>query len=98
MKYYFIKGIDDICFSKQYWIDHTNENNLSNITLFEAEHEHGTGYFYCDKFNVVGEVNQSCNKIQCDQYKPRNKKGGICSHHRLPMTHGKEITIKIKQL
>jgi len=57
-----------------------SENGLTELTVFEAKIERGSGYFWCREFYTVAEASESCGK-QCPSYQPRNKKSGICTHY-----------------
>ena len=82
MKYYFSKH-DTMCYTKEYHIAEMIENNIPEMEVWEAKREHGTGMFWCMKYQDFGETIDSCGK-QCDRYQPRNGKTGICKSHRMP--------------
>ena len=77
-KKYFQKD-DESCYSLQYHIDYMKENNITELEVFEAKAEFGTGYFYCKEFFDVGEVGEGCGK-ECKSYSPMNGKTGRCRH------------------
>ena len=70
---------DENCYSLDYFIDYLIENNLKEMTLFEAKREPKTGYFFCKEFMEVGEVG-NCGK-QCKLYEPNNGINGRCKHY-----------------
>ena len=73
---------------------------VSEITLEEWKTVHGTGTFWCIEHGEGGERGgDMCGSLNCDSYKPRNGKNGICVHHRAPMNPtGKTITLKRSDL
>jgi len=77
-KYYFSED-GEYCYPLSYWKEYLKENNLPEIKLFEAEADHGTGYFFCKEFMEVGETG-GCGK-QCEGYVPNNGKNGRCKHY-----------------
>ena len=56
------------------------EKNIDELKVFEARPIREGNYFYCTKFQNIGEVNESCGR-QCSKYKPRNNKNGICVYY-----------------
>lgn len=80
---------------KQAIIDYMNENNLQELTVHESKAFNAPDYMYC-KLHGVGEKGM-CGKSLCNDYKPRNRKSGMCLHQGRLYEEGKEITIKIKQ-
>ena len=71
---------DENCYQLEYWKRHMKENELTDLTLYEAKRETGTGYFFCKEFQEIGEVGEGCGKF-CDKYKPNNGKNGRCAHY-----------------
>jgi len=78
-KYYFDKYCPEACFTKQYWIDYMHDNDIKEMEIVPAKVERGTGYFFCQEYQELGETG-TCGKT-CDAYHPRNGKGGICKHY-----------------
>jgi len=78
-KFYFSKLDDERCYSldgiKQQMID----EEISEMEVTEAKIVTGQGYFFCSKFQDVGEAGQDCGK-QCSKYSPRNRKSGRCRY------------------
>jgi len=79
-KLYFSECDDEHCYHLAYHKEYMKENELKEMKVFEAKRETGTDYFYCKKFNDIGEVGESCGKF-CDAYKPNNGKNGRCKHY-----------------
>ena len=95
MKYYFRKN-DERCYTKEYHLDWMKDNELTEMEVYEAVPEHGTGMFTCAEFGEIGEVGEGCGKM-CDMYQPRNGKNGICKSYRTPYGQtDKKITLKLK--
>ncbi len=94
-KYYFKKN-QGVCYNLQYWHTYLREKNLKELELFEAIINKGSGHFYCTIFESTGKIGEGCGK-ECEIYSPRNKKSGICTHHRPTYIQGeKKIIIKNK--
>lgn len=87
---------DSIMFvPKQTVIDYMKENGLKELTVHESKPFKDKTFFYC-KLHGMGERGY-CGKSWCYDYKPRNRKSGMCLHQGRLYEEGKEITIKIKQ-
>lgn len=78
-KLYF-KDDAENCYTIEDHIDQMKFDGETEREVFVAKVERGTGYFYCCEFSEIGEVKESCGK-QCDKYKPRNGRGGICKRY-----------------
>ena len=81
MKYYFCDQYDggERCYPISFYRAEMLEYDMRELELIEAKLETGTGHFYCQEFQEVGEVGEGCGKI-CDKYAPRNGKNGRCRH------------------
>jgi len=77
-KYYFNEFDDERCYLLRHHLKYMVENNLKQMTIFEAERETEVDYFHCKKFGEIGEKGM-CGK-DCSEYRPRNGKSGICNH------------------
>jgi len=95
MKYYF-KNDDEPCYTLSYWLEYTHENNISEMEVFEAKKDIGSGHFFCKEFSQHGTVGDTCGRL-CDKYNPRNGKKGICKHHRYTYECGKSIILKLNK-
>ena len=93
MKYYFQTQDSDHCWNKEYYKDYMIENGLKEIQVYPAKAEYHVDYFWCSKYDEVGEVGESCQF--CGGYTPRNGKNGICKHYR-PCRHPKDEPIILK--
>ena len=74
-KYYFSEH-DENCYPLQYWIDYVKDNEIPELTVYEARSDKNTDYMFCKENQEVGEKG-NCGK-QCDDYKPKNGKSGAC--------------------
>ena len=54
MKLYFADMSEELCQPLGYHILTAEENCLTDITLYEANFEKGSDYFYCKAFMAVG--------------------------------------------
>lgn len=94
-KLYF-RDDDENCYDLDEHLDYMVENCISEMDVFEAKIEHGTGYFFCIEFQEVGEVNATCGRM-CGKYIPRNGKSGICKHYGFVYEQtDKKQTLKIE--
>lgn len=63
------------------------EGVLTHVRLYPAVKEKGTGDFYCNEFDFVGNSRMAsadyhrCGRA-CDAYAPRNGKSGRCRHSK----------------
>jgi len=78
--YYFSKHSEG-CYKWGYFLDYMRENNIKEMTVFEAKRELHTGYFFCKYYLEVGTVGESCGKNWCENYEPNNGKNGRCRHY-----------------
>ena len=79
-KNYFRKD-EDVCYDVEIHLDYMEQNNISEMEIFEAKREKGTGYFFCQWHQEVGTVGDSCGKLECSDYTPNNGKSGRCKHY-----------------
>lgn len=54
-------------------------DGIKELKVFSAKRETGVDYFFCKEVGEIGETGE-CGK-GCQDYKPRNKKSGICKHY-----------------
>lgn len=94
MKYYFENADGDgLCYTKDHFIDMMEERGITEMEVYPAIIETGTGFFYCQEHGETGESGEgSCGK-SCDFYKPRNGKNGRCKHHTNCYTVADELVI-----
>lgn len=78
-KYYFRKD-DELCYRESDIIDQMKEDDISELVVYEAKRELGTGSFFCLEYSEVMEVGESCG-IVCEKYSPLNGKNGRCKHY-----------------
>ena len=68
------------------------ENDLSEITVFEAEKIRVDQYFYCKLYGMAERDNMTCGVKWCEKYQPRNGKSGCCKQIGHLYEIGKERT------
>jgi|SRR5574343_108702 hypothetical protein len=56
-----------------------DDAGIKELEITEAKRDTGNGYFYCTKFQEIGEVGESCGRF-CSGYSPRNGKNGKCRY------------------
>jgi len=95
MSKYFFQNRGDNCYTIEYWKQYMKDNGISEMAVYEAKRDVGSGYFYCDKLEEVGESGEGCGK-SCKYYQPRNKKNGICKHAK--PTYEQTDKVKILKL
>ena len=95
-KVYF-KDLDseECALPKKAWTDYMEENNLKDMTVYEAKAHKESEYFFCRAFAEATEKNGTCGK-ECKEYVPRNGIKGICTFHHNFYEAGKEVKLKIK--
>lgn len=96
-KFYFKHNDSSICKTRAYFDSYMDENNLSEIEVYEAEPEIlGGGVFWCKKHKFCGDdTTDSCGKSNCKDYEPRNKISGVCKHHTHWLyNHGDKIILR----
>lgn len=72
-KYYFRKEESILCHPIEYFIDWMRENGVNEMTIYRAEIERNSGYFFCKHHGEVGEKNNTtCGKKWCNHYASRN--------------------------
>jgi len=74
---YFSEICDGIAYEKNVIIGIMKLHDIPEIIVYKAIKEQNNDYFFCKKFQEIGEKNGTCGK-SCDGYKPRNKKSGCC--------------------
>jgi hypothetical protein len=78
-KYYFPSENAEICTDIAGIRAYMKERDLTELTVFEAKRETGTGYFFCQAVGTCGEVG-NCDRL-CPDYIPNNGKSGRCKHY-----------------
>jgi hypothetical protein len=93
-KYYLDDENSETCHPKDHFTDKMFDEELSEITVFEAVRDVGSGVFYCREHGEVGDSGDAnCGK-ECNKYKPRNGRSGICKSHSPSYRWGKKVTMK----
>src|SRR5680860_876890 len=94
--FYFKHSDSEICKTRAYFDNYMEQNNLTEIEVFEAIPEIiGGGIFWCKHEAFCGDdSSETCGK-QCSAYTPRNGKSGCCKYHTHWLyTHGDKITLR----
>jgi hypothetical protein len=92
MKYYFLDLDSEMCYDKAYFDEYIQDNQLTELEVYEAEVEIVPGYFWCMEYGTTAE-NGVCGKL-CEEYDPANGKSGKCKHKGALYTPGQKITLK----
>jgi hypothetical protein len=71
---------EGFCYELPYWYQYMQDNGILKLDVCEARVERGAGYFFCLEVCECGEIG-NCGKLNCDFYKPRNGKSGICKNY-----------------
>lgn len=80
-------GEDLLCRPLSFHLEVLLEDVLTHVRLYPAVMEKGTGDFYCDEFDFVGNSRMAsadyhqCGRA-CDAYAPRNGKSGRCRYSK----------------
>lgn len=93
-KYYFENEDAYQCFTKEYFIDEMKENNLDEMKLYEAVRDDDSEFFWCQFEEEAAEKSETTCGKDCEAYKPRNGKGGICKYKRHLHEFGRELIMK----
>lgn len=95
-KFYFEDSNSEICYTKKYFQQVMKKTGLSELEVFEAVPINDKGVFWCKK-HLFGhdDSSESCGKVNCDEYYPRNRISGRCRfHNHITYTHGEKIKLK----
>jgi len=94
-KLYFRDG-EDTCKELPDIIDEMEEEGITELDVFRAVVERGTGYFFCTIIDeCMDSSDKPCSKRSCSYYQPRNGKSGICKNYGYVYEYGKKETIRI---
>lgn len=95
-KLYFREGDDEVAYDLETHYDYMRSEGIKELKVYRAKAEIGTGMFWCQEYQEIGDTKESCGK-QCEAYKPRNGKSGICKHYGYPYEKTDEVkTLKVK--
>lgn len=79
---FYSKDDGETCQQIEYFHEYLEDFNLKELEITEMKRDVGGQFFYCAEHGGVGEKSEGgCGWI-CKEYKPRNKKSGICEHNR----------------
>ncbi len=82
MKKLYFSELDELrCLTLKDILKEMEKLNIDELKVFEAKPVRGESYFYCTKFQDIGEIGETCGEF-CEYYNPRNVKSGICRYYR----------------
>lgn len=85
-------------YTEEYIRQVMDDEEISEIKVFEAVREKGGDTFYCWHYGEAGMKSDSgCGK-SCEAYAPRNGKSGNCKHHGPCSTYGDEVVFKREEV
>lgn len=94
-KLYFSEFSENFCYSIDEIIDMMYNKDEEKITVYEAERESKTDYFFCKHYQEVGEKSDRICGKECGKYFPRNKIKGICKYYGFCYSEGKGYILTI---
>ncbi len=53
-KYYF-QNRGEKCYTVEYWLKYMKDLRIPEMPIYEAKRQIGSGFFYCEEFDEVGE-------------------------------------------
>ena len=77
-KYYYQENAEE-CHKLEYHYRYMTENDIQEMTVYEAKVVKEEGFFYCRHYKTMGDDHDCGN--HCDFYIPRNGIKGRCTHH-----------------
>ena len=94
---FYFKDIDsEMCYTKDYFIDHMKYNDLKEIEVYNAEKEKIDGVFWCKTQLFCGDDSRDTCGRQCHEYNPRNGISGCCKHYTTQLyVHGNKIILTL---
>jgi hypothetical protein len=93
-KYYFRTEDSEMCYTLDYLLEQAKEAGLTEIELLTAIPQKVEGMIWCRAVDGCGEKGE-CGK-QCDSYKPRNGKSGICREQGRLYEPDKKLKFQVK--
>jgi len=84
MKIYFdVNNDESRGYTLKSWREIMKDEELDEIVLTPGIYETGSDYFYClDIRDCLEKDDNTCGKLNCNEYEPRNGKSGICKHFK----------------
>ena len=74
-------------------ISYMKENDMKEAKVAVGKIERGTEFFFCKAKEEIG-LSGCCGK-ECDSYKPRNGKSGICRHYGYVYKSAKDYVLNV---
>jgi hypothetical protein len=82
-RYYFENQDSENCYTIDHFYDQLEQEELPQMQIFPAIIMTGEPFFWCDIIQECFEKDDnSCGKLNCKDYKPRNGKNGRCRFHK----------------
>ncbi|MGI9535131.1 MAG: hypothetical protein ACR2NW_09280 [Thermodesulfobacteriota bacterium] len=79
-QYYFKSKEAELCYTLEYSKGIMEIEEREEMMLYKAKKQDVEGMFWCKEYEMPGEKNEFCGR-ECQGYKPRNGKSGICTHY-----------------
>ena len=97
-KLFFLTADDEICYTEEHYQDIMEQEELTEIEVYKAEPMKEKGIFWCSEHSFCGDnSSDTCGKLNCDEYEPRNGKNGCCKFYSTSLySHGDKIILKFK--
>jgi hypothetical protein len=98
-KLYFETNDSEFAYTEEYFQDTLEQEGLFKIEVWTAELSKERGLFFCTEHSFCSaDSSDSCGKLNCNEYEPRNKKNGRCRFHSSEIyNHGEKIILKYKK-
>lgn len=95
-KLYIYNEDDMLCISMDAVKERMQDDELTEKTVCEAIVDHDKSYFWCVETQDVGETGEGTCGKDCEDYKPRNGKFGVCKWFFRCRMEGNEVVVKLK--
>ena len=79
-KLYFSKLDDERCYRLNTIKALMDDAGINEMEITEAKRITGEPFFYCTKYKAMSEVGDTCSRLWCADYSPRNGKNGRCRY------------------
>jgi hypothetical protein len=97
-QYYFEKHDSEVCRSESYLQKEMIEKDLTEMQVYKAKPYKVSGEFWCKKYLYIVDSTEECCGNDCEEYSPRNGKGGCCRlHSNIFFEPGELITLHRKK-
>lgn len=91
---------EEFCYDRSFFEDELCYRHVETIKLRKAKCTNDGDAFWCMKEGeTIEKGSDTCGKLNCQHYKPRNGKNGICKEYRLcRVPHGPVYELSEKGL